>query len=66
MTTMPPPSSTTVSPSRTTCASLLHELQVLHYLLRFFFNFCFFLEVFYFNVFIVISVWQCGIQVIEL
>ncbi|KAL3599583.1 hypothetical protein D5086_007501 [Populus alba] len=29
MTTMPPPSSTTVSPSRTTCASLLHELQII-------------------------------------
>lgn len=26
---MPPPSSTTVSPSRTTCASLLHELQII-------------------------------------
>lgn len=26
---MPPPSSTTVSPSRTTCASLLHELQIM-------------------------------------
>ncbi|KAJ6387989.1 hypothetical protein OIU77_026535 [Salix suchowensis] len=29
MTTMPPPSSTTVSPSCTTCASLLHELQII-------------------------------------
>ncbi|KAJ6694825.1 PROTEIN REGULATOR OF CYTOKINESIS 1 PRC1-RELATED [Salix koriyanagi] len=29
MTTIPPPPSTTVSPSCTTCASLLHELQII-------------------------------------